>query len=166
MYSKGGYGGRSPVGFPSADELIGDPVDSMPRLGGGDSISVTIRFRPLSEREYQRGDEVSWYADGDKLVRNEYNPVTSYAFGVTFLSNKLVYMDVVFSLKKFGEGNWGAATNHHPPTSSTAIDMHGSINSCYFQMPSSKNLPSIPPGGQPPMSPHSTFYLIHLVANQ
>ncbi|KAI3753339.1 hypothetical protein L2E82_25390 [Cichorium intybus] len=84
MYSKGGYGGRSPVGFPSPDELIGEPVESVPRSGGGDSISVTIRFRPLSEREYQRGDEISWYADGDKLVRNEYNPVTSYAFDRVF----------------------------------------------------------------------------------
>lgn len=34
-----------------------------------------------SEREYQRGDEVTWYADGDKIVRNAYNPVTAYAFG-------------------------------------------------------------------------------------
>ncbi|KVH88970.1 Kinesin, motor domain-containing protein [Cynara cardunculus var. scolymus] len=87
MYSKGGYGGRSPVAFPSPDELIGEPVDSVPRSGGGDSISVTIRFRPLSEREYQRGDEISWYADGDKLVRNEYNPVTSYAFDRVFGSS-------------------------------------------------------------------------------
>lgn len=47
MYSKGGYGGRSPVGFPSPDELIGEPVDSRPRSGGGDSIPVTIRFCPL-----------------------------------------------------------------------------------------------------------------------
>ncbi|KAI3769704.1 hypothetical protein L6452_00816 [Arctium lappa] len=84
MYSKGGYGGRSPVAFPSPDELIGEPVDGMPRSVGGDSISVTIRFRPLSEREYQRGDEISWYADGDKLVRNEYNPLTSYGFDRVF----------------------------------------------------------------------------------
>ncbi|KAI3695489.1 hypothetical protein L1987_78486 [Smallanthus sonchifolius] len=84
MYSKGGYGGRSPVGFPSQDELIGEPVDSVPRSGGGDSISVTVRFRPLSDREYQRGDEIAWYPDGDKLVRNEYNPVTSYAFDRVF----------------------------------------------------------------------------------
>ncbi|KAD5318168.1 hypothetical protein E3N88_18114 [Mikania micrantha] len=84
MYSKGGYGGRSPVSFPSPVELIGEPVDSVSRSGGGDSISVTIRFRPLSEREYQRGDEIAWYADGDKLVRNEYNPVTSYAFDRVF----------------------------------------------------------------------------------
>ncbi|KAF5769410.1 hypothetical protein HanRHA438_Chr14g0658511 [Helianthus annuus] len=61
--------------------MIDEPIDDVLRSGGGDSISVTIRFRPLSEREYQRGYEVAWYADGDKLVRNEYNPTTSYAFG-------------------------------------------------------------------------------------
>ncbi|KAI7757510.1 hypothetical protein M8C21_008206, partial [Ambrosia artemisiifolia] len=86
MYSRGGgggYGGLSPVGYP--DEMIDEAVDDVvPRSGGGDSISVTIRFRPLSEREYQRGDEVAWYADGDKLVRNEYNPATSYAFDKVF----------------------------------------------------------------------------------
>uniref|UniRef100_A0A251U4H8 Putative kinesin-like protein n=2 Tax=Helianthus annuus TaxID=4232 RepID=A0A251U4H8_HELAN len=81
MYSRGGYGALSPVDYPSADEMIDEPIDDVPRSGGGDSIFVTIRFRPLSEREYQRGDEVAWYADGDKLVRNEYNPATSYAFG-------------------------------------------------------------------------------------
>ncbi|MFS7998553.1 putative plus-end-directed kinesin ATPase [Helianthus anomalus] len=74
----GGYGGRSPVG---------EPDGSMLKSGGGDSISVTVRFRPLSEREYQRGDEIAWYADGDKLVRNEYNPVTSYAFDRVFGSS-------------------------------------------------------------------------------
>lgn len=37
-----------------------------------------------SEREYQRGDEIAWYADGDKIVRNEYNPMTAYAFGIFF----------------------------------------------------------------------------------
>ncbi|KAI3755584.1 hypothetical protein L1987_55388 [Smallanthus sonchifolius] len=84
MYSRGGYGGRSPVGYQSADEMIDEPIDDVPRPAGGDSISVTIRFRPLSEREYQRGDEVAWYADGDKLVRNEYNPATSYAFDKVF----------------------------------------------------------------------------------
>nr|XP_043620505.1 kinesin-like protein KIN-7D, mitochondrial [Erigeron canadensis] len=84
MYSKSGYGNRSPVGFPLSDELISEPVDSVARSNVSDSISVTIRFRPLSEREYQRGDEISWYADGDKLVRNEYNPVTSYAFDRVF----------------------------------------------------------------------------------
>ncbi|KAL9678385.1 hypothetical protein QQ045_016229 [Rhodiola kirilowii] len=45
-----------------------------------DSISVTIRFRPLSEREFQRGDEVAWYAYGDKIVKNACNRSTAYAF--------------------------------------------------------------------------------------
>lgn len=35
-----------------------------------------------SEREFQRGDEIAWYADVDKIVRNEYNPATAYAFGI------------------------------------------------------------------------------------
>lgn len=39
-----------------------------------------------SEREYHRGDEIAWYADGDKIVRNEYNLATAYAFGI-FISN-------------------------------------------------------------------------------
>ncbi|XP_071733676.1 kinesin-like protein KIN-7D, mitochondrial [Rutidosis leptorrhynchoides] len=80
MYSGGGGYGD----YPSADEIIDEPIDDVSGPGGGDSISVTIRFRPLSEREYQRGDEVAWYADGDKLVRNEYNPATSYAFDKVF----------------------------------------------------------------------------------
>uniref|UniRef100_A0A9I9D562 Kinesin-like protein n=1 Tax=Cucumis melo TaxID=3656 RepID=A0A9I9D562_CUCME len=80
-YGGGGYGGDcSPVGFIS-DDLIAEPVDE---LRNGDSISVTIRFRPLSEREFLKGDEIAWYADGDKIVRNEYNPVTAYGFDRVF----------------------------------------------------------------------------------
>ncbi|KAK1364970.1 hypothetical protein POM88_040531 [Heracleum sosnowskyi] len=37
-----------------------------------------------SDREYQIGDELAWYADGDKIVRNEYNLMTSYAFDKVF----------------------------------------------------------------------------------
>ncbi|XP_031381423.1 kinesin-like protein KIN-7D, mitochondrial [Punica granatum] len=80
FYGASGYGGPSPVGFAS-DELLAEPMDA-PR--SADSISVTIRFRPLSEREYQRGDEIAWYADGDKIVRNEYNPAAAYAFDKVF----------------------------------------------------------------------------------
>ncbi|KAF5802023.1 hypothetical protein HanXRQr2_Chr06g0254851 [Helianthus annuus] len=47
MYSRGGYGALSPVDYPSADEMIDEPIDDVPRSGGGDSIFVTIRFRPL-----------------------------------------------------------------------------------------------------------------------
>ncbi|KHN39825.1 Kinesin-related protein 11 [Glycine soja] len=76
-----GYGNPSPVEFGMDEEVITEPVDSS---RARDSISVTIRFRPLSEREYQRGDEIAWYADGDKIVRNEYNPATAYAFDRVF----------------------------------------------------------------------------------
>ncbi|XP_042014081.1 kinesin-like protein KIN-7D, mitochondrial [Salvia splendens] len=77
---------RTPVTYPSMEEqLTGEPLGSASR--SGDSISVTIRFRPLSEREYQRGDEVAWYADGEKTVRNEYNPMTAYAFDKVFGSS-------------------------------------------------------------------------------
>lgn len=46
-----------------------------------------------SEREFQRGDEIAWYADGDKLVRNEYSPMTAYAYG-TVLYALLVNISV------------------------------------------------------------------------
>lgn len=42
---------------------------------------LLCRLRDCSEREFQRGDEIAWYADGDKIVRSEYNPATAYAFG-------------------------------------------------------------------------------------
>uniref|UniRef100_A0A7N0T253 Uncharacterized protein n=1 Tax=Kalanchoe fedtschenkoi TaxID=63787 RepID=A0A7N0T253_KALFE len=76
----GGYGAQIQSGLGSG-ELLNEPSD-VPRAG--DSISVTIRFRPLSDREFQRGDEVCWYPDGDKIVRNEYNPATAYAFDKVF----------------------------------------------------------------------------------
>ncbi|XP_016484522.1 kinesin-like protein KIN-7D, mitochondrial [Nicotiana tabacum] len=79
-YSRG-YGNRTPVDFQSMEELIAEPVD-MSRAG--ESISVTVRFRPMSEREYNKGDEIAWYADGDKIVRNEYNAATAFAFDRVF----------------------------------------------------------------------------------
>lgn len=39
-----GYGNHTPVHYPSADELLAEPLDAS---RSGDSISVTIRFRPL-----------------------------------------------------------------------------------------------------------------------
>ncbi|CAL0329260.1 unnamed protein product [Lupinus luteus] len=70
----------SPLEF-GMEEVIAEPLDSSISQ---DSISVTIRFRPLSDREYQRGDEIAWYPDGDKIVRNEYNPATAYAYDRVF----------------------------------------------------------------------------------
>ncbi|PHU10680.1 hypothetical protein BC332_22540 [Capsicum chinense] len=76
-----GYGDRTPVSYQSTDELITEPVDVS---RAGESILVTVRFRPLSEREYHKGDEIAWSPDGDKTVRNEYNAATAFAFDRVF----------------------------------------------------------------------------------
>ncbi|XP_028220874.1 kinesin-like protein KIN-7M, chloroplastic isoform X3 [Glycine soja] len=50
-----------------------------------DQLAVDFReTESFSERECHRGDEIAWYADGDKIVRNEYNPATAYAFDRVF----------------------------------------------------------------------------------
>ncbi|GFY89905.1 kinesin motor family protein [Actinidia rufa] len=129
MYPRA-YGGRSPVAFASADELIGEPID-VPR-SGGDSISVTIRFRPLSEREYQRGDEISWYADGDKIVRNEYNLATAYAFDKVFgpsTASQEVYEVAARPVVKAAmEGVNGTVFAYGVTSSGKTHTMHGDQN--------------------------------------
>ncbi|GAB4831142.1 hypothetical protein Ancab_005150 [Ancistrocladus abbreviatus] len=80
-----GYGGRPLVGFPASEKLSGEPLD-LPRLSG-DSISVTVRFRPMNDRKYQRDNQITWYPDGDKIVRSEYNPTIAYAFDKVFGPN-------------------------------------------------------------------------------
>lgn len=62
------------VGVVGGLDLVGDGVDLW--------LIVLIWFVDLcSDRELQRGDEIAWYPDGDKVVRCEYNPATAYAFG-------------------------------------------------------------------------------------
>lgn len=63
-------------------------------------INVTEQS-DCSEREYQRGDEIAWYADGDKIVRNEYNPASAYAFGIVFA--KLVFFFLLIMKWFYGE---------------------------------------------------------------
>ncbi|KAF8406494.1 hypothetical protein HHK36_008583 [Tetracentron sinense] len=125
-----GHGSRTSAGFASADELIGETLDA-PR--SGDSISVTVRFRPLSEREIQRGDEIAWYADGDKIVRSEYNPATAYAFDRVFgpsTTSKAVY-DVAARpvVKTTMEGVNGTVFAYGVTSSGKTHTMHGDQNS-------------------------------------
>ncbi|PIA53161.1 hypothetical protein AQUCO_00900041v1 [Aquilegia coerulea] len=49
-----------------------------------ENVTVTVRFRPLSPKEIRQGEEVAWYADGDTIVRNEYNPSIAYAYDRVF----------------------------------------------------------------------------------
>ncbi|KAM0935156.1 putative plus-end-directed kinesin ATPase transcription factor C2H2 family [Dioscorea sansibarensis] len=123
---------RAPVGFASADELV-EELNEAARSGEGDSISVTVRFRPLSEREFQRGDEIAWYADGDKVVRSEYNPATAYAFDRVFgpaTTSKVVY-DVAARpvVKAAMEGINGTVFAYGVTSSGKTHTMHGDQNS-------------------------------------
>ncbi|KAI3518766.1 hypothetical protein L1887_07578 [Cichorium endivia] len=49
-----------------------------------ENVTVTVRFRPLSPREIQRGEEIAWYADGETIVRNEYTSSIAYAYDQVF----------------------------------------------------------------------------------
>ncbi|KAB2635538.1 kinesin-related protein 4-like [Pyrus ussuriensis x Pyrus communis] len=128
QYASGGYSARSPVGFAS-EELLAEMLEA-PK--GGDSISVTIRFRPLSEREFQRGDEVTWYADGDKIVRNEYNPATAYAFDRVFgqhANSQEVYEVAAKPVVKAAmEGVNGTVFAYGVTSSGKTHTMHGDQN--------------------------------------
>ncbi|XP_038887849.1 kinesin-like protein KIN-7D, mitochondrial [Benincasa hispida] len=128
-YGGGSYGDCSPVGFIS-DDLIAEPVDEM---RNGDSISVTIRFRPLSEREFLKGDEIAWYADGDKIVRNEYNPATAYGFDRVFgpdtTSPEVYEVAAKPVVKSAMEGVNGTVFAYGVTSSGKTHTMHGDQNS-------------------------------------
>lgn len=49
-----------------------------------ENVTVTVRFRPLSPKEIKQGEEIAWYADGETIVRNEYNPTIAYAYDRVF----------------------------------------------------------------------------------
>ena len=51
-----------------------------------------------SPREIRHGEEIAWYADGDTVVRNEYNPSIAYAYGKNLQSS---YLLIGFLLFKF-----------------------------------------------------------------
>lgn len=57
------------------------PLDSQKTK---ENVTVTVRFRPLNPREIRHGEEIAWYADGDTVVRNEYNPSIAYAYDRVF----------------------------------------------------------------------------------
>ncbi|XP_008791643.1 kinesin-like protein KIN-7K, chloroplastic isoform X1 [Phoenix dactylifera] len=118
--------GRAPISYLPAEELVVEPADGS---RSGDSITVTVRFRPLSEREFQRGDEIAWYADGDKIVRCEYSPAAAYAFDRVFgpaITSQAVY-DVAARpvVKAAMEGINGTVFAYGVTSSGKTHTMHG-----------------------------------------
>ncbi|XP_021286027.1 kinesin-like protein KIN-7D, mitochondrial isoform X2 [Herrania umbratica] len=126
--SRGGYNAQTPVAY-AQEEIIGEPLEA-PR--SRDSISVTIRFRPLNEREFQKGDEIAWYADGDKIVRNEYNPATAYAFDRVFgphaTSQEVYEVAAKPVVKAAMEGVNGTVFAYGVTSSGKTHTMHGDQN--------------------------------------
>ncbi|KAL9240178.1 hypothetical protein vseg_014426 [Gypsophila vaccaria] len=49
-----------------------------------ENVTVTVRFRPLSQKEVRQGEEIAWYADGENIVRSEHNPSIAYAYDRVF----------------------------------------------------------------------------------
>ncbi|CAN6440063.1 unnamed protein product [Victoria cruziana] len=69
------------AGISEASSLSPERADSQKAK---ENVTVTVRFRPLSSREINKGDEIAWYADGDYTVRNESNASTAYSFDRVF----------------------------------------------------------------------------------
>ncbi|XP_042457210.1 kinesin-like protein KIN-7D, chloroplastic isoform X1 [Zingiber officinale] len=68
--------GKPQYFFPDSEVLDAD--------GSKENVTVTVRFRPLSQREIRQGEEIAWYADGDTIVRSEHNPTLAYAYDRVF----------------------------------------------------------------------------------
>ncbi|KAK1367424.1 Kinesin-related protein 11 [Heracleum sosnowskyi] len=49
-----------------------------------ENVTVTVRFRPLSQREIKLGEEIAWYADGETIARSEKNASIAYAYDKVF----------------------------------------------------------------------------------
>ncbi|KAJ6365201.1 hypothetical protein OIU76_030051 [Salix suchowensis] len=129
-HGAGGYGGSlTPVGVGS-EELIAEPIDQ-PR-NGGDSILIGMCLDTV-KREFQRGDEIAWSADGDKIVRNEYNPATAYAFDKVFgphtASHEVYEVAAKPVVKAAMEGVNGTVFAYGVTSSGKTHTMHGDQNS-------------------------------------
>ncbi|KAL9262037.1 Kinesin-like protein [Drosera capensis] len=65
-----------------------------------ENVMVTVRFRPLSPREIRQGEEIAWYADGETIVRNEYNPSIAYAYGTQLLLFGCINLSIILMAKQ------------------------------------------------------------------
>ncbi|GJN00625.1 hypothetical protein PR202_ga17821 [Eleusine coracana subsp. coracana] len=61
-----------------------DASPPAPGEASRESVTVTVRFRPLSQREIRLGEEIAWYADGDTTARSKQNHGVAYAYDRVF----------------------------------------------------------------------------------
>lgn len=124
------YNYNSPVEFIGAEI---PPSDNMEFRNAKENVCVTVRIRPMSAREFQKGDEAAWYADGDTLVRNEYNSSTAYAFDRVFgpiTTTKGVYDVAAKNVVRCAmEGVNGTVFAYGVTSSGKTHTMHGDLKS-------------------------------------
>ncbi|XP_010520019.1 PREDICTED: kinesin-like protein KIN-7K, chloroplastic isoform X2 [Tarenaya hassleriana] len=94
-----------------------------------ENVTVTVRFRPLSPREIRQGEEIAWYADGETIVRNEYNPAIAYAydrvFGPTTTTRQVYDVAAQHVISGAMEGITGTIFAYGVTSSGKTHTMHG-----------------------------------------
>ncbi|CAM8897591.1 unnamed protein product [Rhodiola kirilowii] len=115
---------------PTKLHLISEPVDAQ---GSKENVSVTVRFRPLSQREIRQGEEIAWYADGESIVRNEHNPSIAYAydrvFGPTTTTRQVYDVAAQHAVSGAMEGINGTIFAYGVTSSGKTHTMHGNQRS-------------------------------------
>ncbi|KAL2326901.1 hypothetical protein Fmac_020328 [Flemingia macrophylla] len=94
-----------------------------------ENVTVTVRFRPLNPREIRQGEEIAWYADGETVVRNEYNPSLAYAydhvFGPTTTTRQVYDVAAQHIISGAMEGINGTIFAYGVTSSGKTHSMHG-----------------------------------------
>ncbi|TKY53239.1 Kinesin-related protein 11 [Spatholobus suberectus] len=102
--------------------------ESVP-LDSKENVTVTVRFRPLNPREIRQGEEIAWYADGESVVRNEYNPSLAYAydrvFGPTTTTHQVYDVAAQHIISGAMEGINGTIFAYGVTSSGKTHTMHG-----------------------------------------
>ncbi|CAM8966822.1 unnamed protein product [Rhodiola kirilowii] len=98
-----------------------------------ENVTVTVRFRPLSQREIRQGEEIAWYADGESIVRNEHNPSIAYAydrvFGPTTTTRQVYDTAAQHAVNGAMEGINGTIFAYGVTSSGKTHTMHGNQRS-------------------------------------
>ncbi|KAI5056460.1 hypothetical protein GOP47_0028278 [Adiantum capillus-veneris] len=112
----------------SAGSTTSELADTL-TSGSKENVTVTVRFRPLSLKEIQRGDKLAWVSDGDSLVRSTLCSATAYAFdrvfGPTTTTRHVYEVAAQHIVKGAMEGVNGTVFAYGVTSSGKTHTMHG-----------------------------------------
>ncbi|GAA0142475.1 microtubule binding motor protein [Lithospermum erythrorhizon] len=121
----------SPASSSMRSKLLHSHSDNIPAEAerSKENVTVTVRFRPLSQREIRQGEEIAWYADGDTIVRNENTPSIAYAydrvFGPTTTTRHVYDVAAQHAISGAMEGINGTIFAYGVTSSGKTHTMHG-----------------------------------------